>query len=72
MTELHYKLTEETKINAYGVKLHRIEATKDLPRFVVSAGDKGGWVEDTKNLGDAWVYGNAEVSGDAWVSGDAR
>ena len=66
MTDLHYEFTGETKVNWAGVTLHRIRATRDMPRFFVSAGEEGGWIEDTKNLsGDAWVFGDARVFGDA-------
>ena len=72
-----YKLTEETKISEWsGRKVTRIEAIIDFG--LVKAGTKGGFVEDERNLnvekeaGNAWVYGDAEVSGNAWVSGNAR
>ena len=74
---MNFKLTSETKINIFGIKLFRIEATVSFGD--VKKGDKGGWIEKEKNLygnawvyGDACVYGNARVSGDAWVYGDAR
>lgn len=61
-----FELTSETKINIFGKKLFRIKA---LISFAdVEAGETGGWVEKEGNVnqsGDAWVYGNAEVSGDA-------
>ena len=63
--EKKYKLTEETK-EWCGRTLHRIEALKDFGD--VKAGDKGGWIEKEENLshqGDAWVYGDAQVSGNA-------
>ena len=87
MSELKFKLTTETKINAWGIKLFRIEATVDFKNgsTQIKSGDKGGWVEsektsngDARVSGNAWVYGDAEVygdarvSGDAWVSGNAR
>ena len=72
----HFKLTAETKINALGIKLYRIECTIDCKWAKV--GDKGGWVESEDNLsgnawvGDnAWVYGDAKVYGDAWVGDNA-
>ena len=78
-TELKFKLTNESKINFFGVKLFRIEATVDIESCGVKKGDKGGWVEsetisngNARVSGNAWVYGNAEVYGDARVSGDAR
>ena len=74
-----FKLTDEYKINPFGVKLFRIEATVDIEARGVKKGDKGGFVKKESNLsGDAWVFGNAEVYGDArvygnaWVSGDAE
>jgi len=61
----YFKLTTETK-TLYGTILCRIEATKDIPRFGIKSGDKGGWVEKKSNLsGNAWVSGNACVSGNA-------
>lgn len=69
---MKYKLTEETKTEC-GVILHRIECVEAFG--CVKSGEKGGWIEDEKNLsqkGNAWVSGNAEVSGDAKVSGDAE
>lgn len=69
-----YKLTSESKINAWGVKLFRIEALVAFGN--VEKGEKGGWIQAEANLeleiGNAWVYGNAEVFGNAWVYGDAR
>ena len=66
-----FKLTDEYKINPFGVKLFRIEATVDIEARGVKKGDKGGFVKKESNLsGDAWVFGNAEVYGDARVYGD--
>lgn len=66
----HFKLTNETKVNIFGVTLFRIECTIDCKWAKV--GDKGGWVEKEDNIkGNAWVYGNAEVSGNARVYGNA-
>ena len=70
--EKKYRLTDET-IEFSGVKLHRIEALKDLS--VVKKGDKGGFVQSEKNLshdGDCWIFGNANVFGDANVFGSAK
>ena len=76
--EKKYKIIEET-INVYGITLHRIEALKDFGN--VKKGDKGGFIEDEKNLSqtdDCWIYGNAkvfdyaEVYGNAWVYGNAK
>lgn len=75
MSELKFKLTTETKINAWGIKLFRIEATVDFKNgsTQIKSGDKGGWVESEKTSnGDARVSGNAWVYGDAEVYGDAR
>jgi len=85
MSEIKFKLTSESKINVFGVKLFRIEATVDIAARGVKKGEKGGWL-DTEHLsngnarvsGNAWVsgnaevYGNAKVSGNAWVSGNAK
>ena len=81
----HFKLRTDLTIEVGGKTLYRIEATKDIERFGVKAGDLGGYIEKEDNLsGDAWVscdakvygdsevYGNAKVSGDARVSGDAN
>lgn len=56
----HFKLTTETKVNAWGVTLFRIELTADCKWG--KKGDKGGWIE-SENLqnGNAWVYGNART-----------
>ena len=67
-----YELTSETKI-VFGHILYRIKALSSFG--CVSAGDLGGFLESEKNLsqnGDAWVYGNAEVSGNARVYGNAE
>ena len=69
-----YILIESGKSGFY-----RVKAVKDFGN--VKAGDIGGFVKSEKNLsqvGNAWVYGNAEVSGNAevygnaWVYGNAR
>ena len=68
-----FELTTETKINIFGKKLFRIKAL--ISFGLISAGEKGGWVEKEENLsqsGNAWVFGNAEVSGNAEVYGNAR
>jgi len=68
--EKNFELTEEFKINAFGVKVFRIKSTKKSKH--VESGVLGGWVEKEENVsGNAWVYGDAEVSGDARVYGDA-
>ena len=79
MSELKFKLTNKTKINAFGVRLFQIEATVDIVARGVKKGDKGGWVQserladgEPRISGNAWVYGNAQVYGDALVYGNAR
>jgi len=74
-----FDFTGKTKINFHGVTVHRIRATRDIPRAGVKKGDEGGWIEsaelkngDARVSGDAWVYGNAQVYGDARVYGNAR
>ena len=68
-----YRLLEtDTKI-VLGHKLYRIQACKSFGG--IKENDLGGYIENEVNLsqeGDAWVYGNAEVSGDAWVYGNAE
>ena len=70
--EKKYKLTEET-INVGDKTLHHIEALRDFGD--VKKGDKGGFVENEKNLsqrGDCWVYENARVYGKARVFDKAK
>jgi len=75
--ERNYELTEETKINIFGVKLFIIRCTKAFKDIKV--GDLGGWVSDNDRVfGNGWVYdngqvfGNGEVYGDGWVYGNGR
>ncbi len=69
--ENYFKLTAETKVNIFGVKLFRIELTIDCKWG--KKGEKGGWIESEKiSNGNARVSGNAWVSGDAQVYGNAR
>lgn len=66
-----YELTAEF-IEKWGKKLFRIKALISFES--VEVGELGGYVEKEDNLaqtGNAWVYGDAEVSGNAWVSGNA-
>ncbi len=66
----HFKLTSETKVNRFGVKLYRIEALIDFEH--AKAGDRGGWVEKEDNLtGRAWITDEAEAFNDAVVAGNA-
>ena len=68
--EKHFELTENFIINAFGVKLFQIKATKNTA--FANVGDLGGFIEKESNLsGNAWVSGNARVSGNALVSGNA-
>ena len=65
---MKYRLTDEIIINYDGTVLRRIECVKSF--LNVKAGDKGGWVQNEKNLsqsGDAWVYDDARVYGSARV-----
>lgn len=67
-----YKILKDQYIEAYGKKLYRILALKDLNG--VKSGDIGGYIEKESNLSqsdDAWVYGNALVCGNARVCGNA-
>ena len=63
---MKYEFTGETKVES-GVTLRRIRAVTAFG--AIAAGAVGGWIEKEANLdrvsGDAWVYGNAQVSGDA-------
>ena len=75
MTETmkYFKLRNDLTIKVCKKTLYRIEATKDIEKFGVKAGDLGGYIEKEDNLsGKAWVYGDAEVYGNARVYGDAE
>lgn len=62
MTDIRFELTDESKVNLFGVRVYRIRATEDIPRWGVRKGDLGGWVESAElTSGDARVYGNAWV-----------
>jgi len=68
--ELYFELTNETKVNIFGITLFRIKATKSFRD--VRVGDLGGWV-DTAHLrnGNARVSGNANIEKDndiCWFS----
>lgn len=72
MSNKHFKLRDDLSIEFCGIKLCRIEATRDIERLNVKAGDIGGYVEKEVNLrGNAWVSGNAYVYGNSRVYGDA-
>ena len=69
---MKYELTTETKMVG-PITLYRIKALESS--YPINEGDLGGWIEKESNLsheGDAWVYGNAEVSGHAKVYGYAQ
>lgn len=60
-----YKFTGETK-EVYGCTLHQIVCVTAFAS--VAAGEVGGYIEKEVNLsqdGNAWVFGDAEVSGNA-------
>lgn len=76
--EKKYRLTDET-IEFYGLTLHRIEALRDLK--YVKKGDKGGFVQDERNLshfGDCWIFddskafGKSSVQENAWLSNNSQ
>lgn len=46
MTDKHFKLREDLSLTFLGRKLFRIEATKDLKKHNVKAGDIGGYIEN--------------------------
>lgn len=69
--EKKFEITEEFIINNSGIKLHRIKALKDFSN--VKKCDFGGYVQQERNLsqfGNAWVYGDAQVSDDVIASGE--
>ena len=74
-----FELTAEFVTNVFGEKLFRIKALVAFGN--VEKGELGGFIEKEDNLshdGNAWVYGDAQVSGNArvygnaWVSGNAQ
>ena len=82
---IKFELADTTVVNAWGVTLHQIRATEDIPCHGVRKGDLGGYVSSThlpsgaaRVFDNAWVFGAAQVSGaaqvfgDAWVSGAAQ
>ena len=61
-----FELTDEFVTNVFGHKLFRIKALVAFGN--VEKGELGGFIEKEDNLshsGNAWVYGNAQVSDDA-------
>ena len=76
-----YALLEDDFIEMDGATLYRVQALIDNPFHGVTAGDKGGYIQNLENLamnGSAWVaddalvYGQAHVSENALISGSAR
>ena len=68
-----FELTAEFVTNVFGEKLFRIKALVAFGN--VEKGELGGFIEKEDNLshdGNAWVYGDAQVSGNALVYGDAQ
>lgn len=65
-SDYNYCLRDDLSITYDGVKLFRVQATRDIPRFGVEAGDLGGYIESHRHLyGDAWVSEQAKVFGPA-------
>ena len=82
---MKYELTNETKTLKNGTILHRICALKSFSN--IKKEDLGGWIESEENLsqiGNCWVYDEAQVydearvsdaamiSGRAWVYGKSQ
>ena len=69
----HFELTDQTTTAPDGSALYRIRALRDLPDQGVRAGDLGGYVAGTHNLGgNAWVSDRGQVFGNGRVSGNGR
>ena len=69
MEKRHFILTEETKINFLGIKLHRIRCTESFTYMgkTINKDDLGGWVEKEENIQeDIWIYGG-RIYGDARI-----
>lgn len=63
-----YELLKDDTKTVFGRTLYRIKALRDFDD--VTKGDLGGYIESENNLshyGDAWVWGNAEVSDNAVI-----
>lgn len=74
-----HDLTDDYKLNEFGIALFRIRATRDIPIHGVRAGDIGGWVDAPERVTeDAWLADDAEafnhsvISGSALVSGNSQ
>lgn len=79
MSDIHFELTQETKIASSGEVLYRIRAVRDIPARFVRHGELGGWVSSTHTPSgepridkNAWVEGEAQVFEGARVAGHAR
>lgn len=80
--EPKYKLclpqTKQELEYASDYNLYRIQALRTFYARdfgIINIGDKGGWVQSTKNLsfeGSCWIHGNARVTDRAYVSDDAQ
>ena len=71
--KMKYTLLKDETINVSGRTLYRIVCV--TPFGCIKAGDKGGYVESTKNLsqeGKCWIYDDAQVYDDAIVFDDAE
>lgn len=59
-----YEFTDATRILANGETVYRIRATRDMPKYIVGAGDLGGWMSKDATLGeDCWVFGESVLGG---------
>ena len=55
------------------IRVYRIRALRDIPRYGVRIGDLGGFVKSEANLsheGDSWIADNAIVSDNTTVQED--
>lgn len=60
--------------NRHDLRLYRIKAIRDIPKFSIKKGDLGGLVQTPLNLsqdGDCWLDEESKIIGNARVSGDA-
>ena len=74
-TTKKYKFVPDDTIIIYGSKLTRIRALKNIPKYNISKGDVGGYIEKETNLsheGDCWVNDNAQVFENALIFGHAK
>lgn len=69
MENTKFKLLLTDNILFEGEVLYRIEALRDINRHV-KKGDKGGYVQNENNLsfeGESWLYDDSKVLGDGFV-----